>query len=40
MNEQRAKVPGNIYSKIGGKMIDEHSQINAKLFHADAYITS
>ena len=40
LNERRAKVLGNIYSKIGGKIIDEHSQINAKLFHADAYITS
>ena len=40
MNEHRANVLGNIYNKIGGKTIDEHSQINAKLFHADAYITS
>ena len=40
LNEQRAKVLGNIYSKIGGKVIDEHSQISAKLFLAGAYITS
>jgi hypothetical protein len=39
-NERRAKVLGNIYCKIAGKVIDEHAQINAKLFHADAYITS
>ena len=40
MNEQRAKVLGNIYSKIGGNIIDEHSQISVKLFRADAYMTS
>ena len=40
MNEQRAEVFGDIYTKIDGKILDEHSQINAKLFHADAYITS
>ena len=31
LSEKRAKVLGNVYSKIGGKVIDEHSQINAKL---------
>ena len=40
LSERRAKVLGNICSKIGGKIIDEHSQINAKVFHANAYITS
>ena len=40
LDEQRAKVLGNISGKIGATIIDEHSQTSAKLFHADAYITS
>ena len=39
LNERRAKVLGKVYSEIGGKIIDEHSQISAKFFHADSYIT-
>ena len=40
LSDKRAKALGNIYSKIGAKIIDEHSQINAELLHADAYITT
>ena len=40
LNEERARILGNVYGKMGGKIIDEFSQDNAQLFHADAYITS
>ena len=38
--EQRGKQLESIYSKLGAKVIDELSQLNAQLFHADAYITT
>ena len=40
LNEKRGRVLGAIYGKTGAKIIDEFSQLSAKLFHADAFITS
>ncbi len=40
LKEARAKELESIYGKLGAKVIDELSQINAQLFHADAYITT
>ena len=38
--ERTARQRGREHSKLGAKIIDEFSQINAQLFHADAYITT
>ena len=40
LKEERAQALFGIYGKLGAKVIDELSQINAQLFHADAYITT
>ena len=40
LSPKRDKTLEQVYSKIGANIIDEHSQINAKLFHTDAYITA
>ena len=40
LNEKKQQLLGNIYGKAGAKLIDEFSPINAKLLHADAFITT
>ena len=40
LSQERGQVLGRIYSNTGAKIIDEFSQLNAKLFHADAFITA
>ena len=37
---KRGRVLGTIYGRTGAKIIDELSQLSAKLFHADAFITA
>ena len=40
LSEKKRKLLGNIYGKAGAKLIVEFSPINAKLLHADAFITT
>jgi hypothetical protein len=40
LNDKRGQVLGAIYGRTGAKIIDEFSQTCAKLFHADAFITT
>ena len=39
LGEKRSDVLGTVYGRTGAKIIDEFSQLAAKLFHADAFIT-
>ena len=40
LGEERSRVLGAIYGRTGAKIIDEFSQLSAKLLHADAFITA
>ena len=38
--KRNQKAAMQAYSRLGAKLLDELSQLNSKLFHADAYLTA